>query len=95
MEQVLTHFYMYSHIYSFTYSLSVPLTNPNYDVNDYQLKAKTNIDAKSLKLDDVGYEYQKVTHSLTYLLTYLLTHLFAHSLIRYLCCHLVSPQYVG
>jgi len=38
----------------------VPLTNPNYDVNDYQLKAKTSIDAKALKLDDVGYEYQKV-----------------------------------
>lgn len=85
MEQVLTHLYMYSHTYSFTYSLSVPLTNPNYDVNDYQLKAKTSIDAKALKLDDVGYEYQKVTHSPSIVFALLLTYLLTHSLIRYLC----------
>ena len=45
------------------------MIKPNYDVNDYQLKSKTNIDAKALKLDDVGYEYQKVTHSLLLMLS--------------------------
>lgn len=35
-------------------------TNTFDSVNNYQLKAKTNIDALQLKLDDVGYKYQNV-----------------------------------
>ena len=33
---------------------------PNYSVNNYQLKSKTNIDPVNLKLDDVGFNYQSV-----------------------------------
>eukprot|EP01038_Epipyxis_sp_PR26KG_P011438 gene11438-15325_t len=39
---------------------SFDLAKPNYQVNDSQMKAKTNIDAVKLKLDDVGYDYKKV-----------------------------------
>ena len=36
------------------------LRDPRFDVNNYQLKARTNIDPVNLKLDDVGYPYQNV-----------------------------------
>jgi phage portal protein BeeE len=39
---------------------SKDITDTKFVVNDYQLKSKTNIDAIKLKLDDVGYDYQKV-----------------------------------
>jgi len=36
------------------------LIEPYFDINNYQLKAKTNIDPVNLKLDDVGFVYQNV-----------------------------------
>lgn len=36
------------------------LIEPYFDINNYQLKAKTNIDPVNLKLDDVGFAYQNV-----------------------------------
>lgn len=32
----------------------------NFDVNNYQMKSKTSIEPVDLRLDDVGFEYQKV-----------------------------------
>jgi hypothetical protein len=39
---------------------SKDLEKPRFDVSNYQLKSKTNIDPLNLKLDDVGFAYQKV-----------------------------------
>lgn len=39
---------------------SKDLENPRFDVSNYQLKAKTNINPINLKLDDVGFVYQNV-----------------------------------
>jgi len=39
---------------------SKDLKDPRFDVNNYQLKAKTNIEPINLKLDDVGFAYQNV-----------------------------------
>jgi len=39
---------------------SKDLENPRFDVSNYRLKSKTNIDPINLKLDDVGFAYQKV-----------------------------------
>lgn len=39
---------------------SKDLENPRFDVSNYQLKAKTNIQPINLKLDDVGFAYQNV-----------------------------------
>ena len=33
---------------------------PNFNVNTFQLKSRANIDPKELKLDDVGFDYQKI-----------------------------------
>jgi hypothetical protein len=39
---------------------SKDLENPRFDVSNYRLKSKTNIDPINLKLDDVGFAYQNV-----------------------------------
>jgi hypothetical protein len=39
---------------------AIDLGKPSFQVNSLQLKSKTNIDPKDLKLDDVGYDYQKL-----------------------------------
>jgi hypothetical protein len=39
---------------------SKDLENTRFDVSNYRLKSKTNIDPINLKLDDVGFAYQKV-----------------------------------
>jgi hypothetical protein len=39
---------------------SKDLENPRFDVSNYQLKSKTNIQPLNLKLDDVGFAYQNV-----------------------------------
>jgi hypothetical protein len=36
------------------------LIEPYFDINNFQLKAKTNIDPVNLKLDDIGFAYQNV-----------------------------------
>ena len=39
---------------------SKDLENPRFDISNYRLKSKTNIDPINLKLDDVGFAYQNV-----------------------------------
>ena len=39
---------------------SVDLSAPRFGVNNYQFSDKTKIEPANLKLDDVGFAYQKV-----------------------------------
>jgi hypothetical protein len=40
---------------------SVSMPSKNFQSNEIQFKTRTKIDIKNLMLDDVGYDYRKVT----------------------------------